>query len=288
MRTCIIYNPGSGGGEHTSDAIEAAFARAGHDVRLCDSHSDDFPGMLGERFDLLVAAGGDGTVSKLLKAQPDRSVPVGILPIGTANNIASSFGLRADAGLLAGKWRTASRRVIELCWAEGPFGREIMIESAGLGPLCGGMQQVSAEPEALKDAEHPIRHARRRVCDVLRESKDRKSLLTLDGETVGEVALAEILNIPMSGPDLLLSPRARTDDGLLDIAYAEEAAPLADWIADGAAGAPPLQIRRARTASLRWDGQALRIGDEFPRFEAAADLRFGVGNERSILLCPEA
>lgn len=44
-------------------------------------------------FDLLVAAGGDGTVCKVADVAVERDVPMGILPVGTGNLVARELGL---------------------------------------------------------------------------------------------------------------------------------------------------------------------------------------------------
>src|SRR4051812_48897215 len=53
----------------------------------------------GDAVDLLVGAGGDGTVrcaaDALLNVTGDR-LPLGIIPLGTANNVARSLGLPLD------------------------------------------------------------------------------------------------------------------------------------------------------------------------------------------------
>ena len=58
--------------------------------------------------DLVIAVGGDGTLSEVLQGLPERGTPVGILPCGTANVLAHALGLprspeRALAGFLRGR-----------------------------------------------------------------------------------------------------------------------------------------------------------------------------------------
>ena len=51
--------------------------------------------MLGEPSDLLVLAGGDGTIARILAKLPPSSEAqrrIAIVPLGTANNIAQSLG----------------------------------------------------------------------------------------------------------------------------------------------------------------------------------------------------
>jgi YegS/Rv2252/BmrU family lipid kinase len=57
-------------------------------------------------FNLVLAAGGDGTVAEVMAAAHQRSLPMGIVPLGTANIVARELGLPAG-------WRRATRRVLE-------------------------------------------------------------------------------------------------------------------------------------------------------------------------------
>lgn len=49
-----------------------------------------------EGFDRIVVAGGDGTVGHILRALVERPVAIGIIPLGTYNNFASSLGIPMD------------------------------------------------------------------------------------------------------------------------------------------------------------------------------------------------
>lgn len=57
-------------------------------------------------FQLVLAAGGDGTVAEVMAAAHQRKLPMGIVPLGTANIVARELGLPAG-------WRRATRRVLE-------------------------------------------------------------------------------------------------------------------------------------------------------------------------------
>ena len=57
-------------------------------------------------FDLVLAAGGDGKVAEVMAAAPKRRIPMGIVPLGTANIVARELKLPAG-------WRKATRRALE-------------------------------------------------------------------------------------------------------------------------------------------------------------------------------
>ncbi|HEV2013212.1 MAG TPA: diacylglycerol kinase family protein [Candidatus Dormibacteraeota bacterium] len=57
-------------------------------------------------FQLVLAAGGDGTVAEVMAAAHQRGMPMGIVPRGTANIVARELGLPSG-------WRRATRRALE-------------------------------------------------------------------------------------------------------------------------------------------------------------------------------
>ena len=57
-------------------------------------------------FHLVLAAGGDGTVAEVMAAAHQRDLPMGIVPLGTANIVARELKLPSS-------WRAAARRALE-------------------------------------------------------------------------------------------------------------------------------------------------------------------------------
>jgi diacylglycerol kinase (ATP) len=60
------------------------------------TRESDWERVFGEAVDLVVAAGGDGTVRKVFRQLAGKDVPATVLPLGTANNIARSLGFEDD------------------------------------------------------------------------------------------------------------------------------------------------------------------------------------------------
>jgi len=104
-RLAIIVNPDAGPRSNRArfDEIVEGLRLAGcePDVRRSDgarSNGDLARGALGEgRFDAVVAAGGDGTVRATATALEGTPMPLGIIPVGTANVMAREIGLGFDA-----------------------------------------------------------------------------------------------------------------------------------------------------------------------------------------------
>jgi len=73
----------------TPDVIEYEI----HETHAGEAFGDVVRARLRDRFDLIVAAGGDGTVSAVIDGLAGHSTPLGIIPTGTANLIARELNI---------------------------------------------------------------------------------------------------------------------------------------------------------------------------------------------------
>ena len=94
MRATLFHNP-TAGHKATKDDILAAMKLADFDVRYISVKDASLEEAFEKKADLFVIAGGDGTITEVLTKLPDRTMPVALLPLGTANNIARSLGIAA-------------------------------------------------------------------------------------------------------------------------------------------------------------------------------------------------
>lgn len=79
--------------------------------------------------DLLVAAGGDGTINEAINGLVGSAVPVGILPLGTANALAAEIGQKIDPEAIARTLATGTPQPISLGRANGR--RFLLMAGAG-------------------------------------------------------------------------------------------------------------------------------------------------------------
>jgi diacylglycerol kinase family enzyme len=131
MRIALIYNPTAGSGLEPDDLVEL-LREAGHDVEAI-STKDDWQRALPGRTDLLVAAGGDGTVRKVALEAADRGVPFAILPFGTANNIGKTLGLGGDVRSVIGDWDHGKPTAFDIGEVTSDAGTRRFVESVGGG-----------------------------------------------------------------------------------------------------------------------------------------------------------
>src|SRR5829696_3608781 len=100
----LIANPGAGKTEESPKQLEnATRLLLEHgievDVALAKPKEEAIPlakQAVKDGFDIVIAMGGDGTLEAVLRGMVGRKTPMGILPIGTQNNIAKSLGIPQD------------------------------------------------------------------------------------------------------------------------------------------------------------------------------------------------
>jgi diacylglycerol kinase (ATP) len=98
-RALLVLNRHARNGASASDALIEALRRGGLQVRV----ADDDALSIGERIrrhaagcDLIIVGGGDGTLNAATPALMAAGLPLGILPLGTANDLARTLGIPAD------------------------------------------------------------------------------------------------------------------------------------------------------------------------------------------------
>lgn len=222
MRICLYWNPGAGD-ERPLDEITRAISAAGHDVVRVLHQKDDVAAVLDMNVDAVVAAGGDGTVARVGRALAGNALPMAILPLGTANNIATSLGISGEAAELAKGWTLARRVLIDVGVIADDHGEQLFLEGVGTGLMPRGIKrgQGDSRKHQAEDAAAEVDWARQVFIDALADLQPAPSRLCIEGDVVeGDYLLVEVLNIASVGPRLRLSAETTPADGLLSVVIA--------------------------------------------------------------------
>lgn len=236
----LIMNPISGGEQPNPmklpeivAAMEAANIRA--DLTFTDP--DRSPTQIAQQaveegYDMVVVGGGDGTVSQVAKGLIFASIPLGIIPIGTYNNIARSLELPTDD--IAAACQVLAQgytRSIDVGQAND---EHYFLEVAGVGldaalfPLGEEIKDgrwerfwraaqlgLNYSPQQIRMVlDRPIIKAKAQSTSRTRFLRQGKSLRQ---ELRFSVLLVVIANGPYYGAGFTVAPEACMDDGLLTV-----------------------------------------------------------------------
>src|SRR5258708_862787 len=224
VRVTLIHNPGAGR-QHADDAakLEKFLRDHGHEVRCQSAKEDGWKRARKKPADLVVVAGGDGTVAKVTRRMVGRGVPVGVLPSGTANNIARALGLleRPFEELVRG-WERPRRVKLDVGIAAGPWGERYFVESVGAGLFAGLL--ASGSRKKLKKGKSPVESGLRRLREAAQRCEALEITAALDGRDIsGRYLLLEAVNLPYVGPNLHLAHDSQPGDGQFDVVLVTEA-----------------------------------------------------------------
>ncbi|MBB4659037.1 diacylglycerol/lipid kinase family protein [Parvularcula dongshanensis] len=281
MRVTVVHNENAGDGESSGDELVRLLGRHGHEARL--TRREDMDDALDAKTDLVAAVGGDGTVDAVARLLAKTGLPLAILPAGSANNIARCLGVPLDVDEAVASWPCSAVRTLDMIEAKSAAGRVLTIESAGLGAVTAGLR--AAHEEDHEGGEDKLAFGRNRTAETVREAPPIGSVVSLDGEVLPGCLLAiEVLNLTGCGPRLTLAPRADPEDGLFDVLLVQddERRDLAAWLRAGR-GAPPGRSRRARTMTIRGQGDPFRVGDTFLETAGETSLRVLTGALRVLV-----
>jgi diacylglycerol kinase family enzyme len=309
VRVTLIHNPGAGRTDHRGKGdLVALLEDAGHAVRYQSSKDDDWDKVLDVPADLVVAAGGDGTVGRVARRMVGRNVPVSALPAGTANNIARTLGLvERTPEELVRSWEEARRVRLDIGMAAGPWGKRSFVEGVGVGLFAALLARSDEKPPSKRPKRPKGKHAGRAVDDALRRlsecAEDCEVLeiaARLDGKDIsGRYLMLEAVNLRYVGPSLFLGPDAEPGDGLLDVVMAgEEERPrliqyLERW-QDNRERLAVLHTVQGRKLEIEWTGIPLHIDDKLrPKKSAGPDeiagrVEISVGEAAVEFLVPAA
>jgi YegS/Rv2252/BmrU family lipid kinase len=180
-------------------------------------------GTCAEGCDAIVVAGGDGTVNGALPALIEAGKPVGILPFGTANDLARTLGIPVDPVAASCIVADGVTRQIDV----GKVNDRHFLNVASIGL---SVKIAEKQDEELK-RQWGIFSYVVAAAGALTEAERFAATIACGGrsERVRAYQIAVGNGIHFGG-GLTVSPEARIDDGLLDV-YAIETASVAELIA---------------------------------------------------------
>jgi lipid kinase YegS len=213
-----------------NDALRTAVAKqraVGHgiEVRVTLEKGDArrFVTEAGE-VDLLIAAGGDGTLNEvvhgLMALSIDARPVLGVVPLGTANDFATGCDIPRDPHEALALSMEGEGVSIDV----GKANEHWFLNAASVG---FGAEITATTPPELKRLLGPAAYTVMGAILAMNPHQYHGRLILPDREITGSGPVAIVGNGRQTGGGMQVAPRARIDDGLLDVLVVRHIPPMA-------------------------------------------------------------
>lgn len=268
-RALLIFNPASGRNaeDHTerlaqivgslrTHGIEAVVGlkTSGKAVRALVNEAvrDECP--------LVIVAAGDGTIGDVASQLVGTDAVMGLVPIGTMNNVARSLGVPLeidDACALIGMRTTRHIDVGRVHSGESAHD-EFFLECAGIGlSAIGALAGQSFEKRRWRVLPKALQR--------FFEARLGKMQIEIDGAVLSaSTRIVTVSNAPLMGNNMLAAPGAMMDDGQLDISIYDglgDAALVQHFLAASSHTPDQLKIYRGRKIRITTEEPVLTNSD---------------------------
>ena len=165
--------------------------------------------------DVVIACGGDGTLNEVVNGLDGRDVPLGVIPLGTANDFARQTGIPEEADHAMDV--ILRRKPVRIDTASMNGRRFLNVSTGGVG--AEATQQTPADAKATLG---PLAYAITAVRMLASGSPDRHASFMSDGFALDVDFLAfAVGSARETGGGNLMTPDASVTDGLLDLCVIE-------------------------------------------------------------------
>jgi len=214
MKAALIFNPHSGRAKAfglTSRNLLELLSAHGLNAQELNTLEYDGVGCAVNSLEMdsvCIVAGGDGSLYNALQGEACDRIVFGILPLGTANNLANAAGIPMDLESAIKVIASGVEKRIDL----GLAGGKLFTQAAGAGFHAQAFHAYGHH------RNHSLRDAVKAFFTTLKNWHPQRLLIRVDDESHIEDALqVTVANTPVYGRRLSIAPDAKIDDGLLDV-----------------------------------------------------------------------
>lgn len=218
----LIVNPGAGKSSDSGENLKLVIGYLEKnglkvDVALANPKEEATPiarRAVKDGYKIVIAMGGDGTIEAVMRGVIGSKVRLGIIPLGTENNIAKSLGISIDleeACALIASDETAKVDMGQVKTSKGK--KFIFFEMATIG------LSASIFPDMSRATISKLSRVKAAAMTFIHQEVSPQFFLTLNDESKIEVETMVVMvsNTPVFGKDFKVAPEASLQDGLLDI-----------------------------------------------------------------------
>ena len=220
----LILNPYAGRwkAKENIERLQTMFAQLGQAVDLTVTEAPEQGIVVAKEaaeagYEKVVACGGDSTISEVVNgllqaARDEQAGDLGIIPLGTANDLADILEIPRDLKRACQKIVDGQTRVIDVARVNDRFfGNN---SAVGLEPV------VTVEAEKIQKIRGSIRYIVAALRAIAKGPSWNARIQWDGGSYEGPVVLVSVGNSPRTGGSFWMTPEALLDDGKLDFVFA--------------------------------------------------------------------
>src|SRR3954471_23227314 len=165
--------------------------------------------------DVVIACGGDGTLNEVVNGLDGRDIPLGVVPLGTANDFARQTGIPEDADHAMDV--ILRRKPVRIDTASMNGRRFLNVSTGGMGA-----EATAETPADFKASLGPLAYAITAVRKLAGSSEARRASFASAGFSLDTEFLAfAVGSARVTGGGTIMTPDASVTDGLLDLCVIE-------------------------------------------------------------------
>jgi diacylglycerol kinase (ATP) len=280
----VVHNPGAGEGALNRTDLVSLINSAGFGCSYSSTKDKGWEKFESPESDFIILAGGDGTVRKVAgelldKTLLDRKLPIGLLPMGTANNIARTLGIRGEHGDIVRSWTESHLKKFDVGRVTGLPKHRFFLESFGYGIFPRLMAEMKKQDEKDRDTpEKSLRMALSILHDLVEDMEPRYCKITIDGmHHDGNYILVEVMNTSSIGPNLKLAPLADPGDGVFEVVLIGDSQrqEFAEYVKNKLQGREipfAFTTLKGKQLEIFWNGEDAHVDDQYVEVEKNADV----------------
>ena len=225
IRVIINQAARHGGNRKLASQIARELADLDVEIVMADTYEalvESARSAVAEGMSAVVAVGGDGTINAVLNQLANTEVALGVVPAGTANDLATHLGIPKDVRKACALIRRGSYRELDLVHVNGRY----FVTAGGMGVV----SDTAVGVNQLKSSGNFVSKATRRLGSLvyvlysfglLAGSKKIVSdvEVSVDGQSHGQMPSIAVFvnNQPSLGKTVVPYPEAKSDDGELGV-----------------------------------------------------------------------
>jgi len=223
MKSILLYNPSAGNEEFPIEKIIKSLENQGAKIVAQNCKEDGYEKVFDLHYDLILIAGGDGTVEKILLQLRKATVPIVILPYGNANNIAGSLDLNGHYKKIVDQYEKKAYQHLSIGKFTTKKDKGWFVEGVGWGIFTALLLQKDRNVEMKGNEEEKVDFGIKNLIKLAEDLPPQNYKVVLDGKDYsGKYRWIEVMNTKRLGPQLELAPHADHGDRYLDVMLIKE------------------------------------------------------------------